>query len=111
MADDKKDYDYSGLLAPEERGNKVDEERAKRAEDAKVSDPAFVDYEHAMENYESRPDVETLANRRARENGTSFADAAFRREAGADSAVVTTDDVAPKAAEAKAADKPAADKK
>lgn len=26
----------------------------------------------ALENYEAREDVETLANRRARENGTSF---------------------------------------
>jgi hypothetical protein len=111
MADDKKDYDYSGLLAPAERGNKVEEESAKRAADAGVKGPEFVDYERAMENYQSRPDVETLEQRLARENGTSFADAAFRREAGADSAVVTTDDVAPKAAEAKAADKPAADKK
>jgi hypothetical protein len=91
MADDKKkDYDYSALLAPAERGNKVDEERAARAEEAKVSDSAFVDYEAALENYESRPDVETLAQRRAREAGTSFQDAAFRREAGENSPGVTT---------------------
>lgn len=99
MADDKKksDYDYSGLLASEERGNKVDEDRAKRAEDAKVTDPAFVDYEHALENYESRPDVETLEQRRARENGTSYHDASFRREVGeADAGVVTSDKVADK---------------
>jgi len=97
MADDKKKaYDYSGLLAPEERGNKVDEERAARAEEAKVTDPAFVDYEEALENYESRPDVETLAQRRAREAGTSFADAAFRRDATADAGVVTSDKAAKK---------------
>lgn len=94
MADDKKksDYDYSGLLAPVERGNKVDEERLERAEEAKVTDPAYVDYEHALENYESRPDVETLEQRRARENGTSFHDAAFRRDATvAEAGVVTSD--------------------
>lgn len=110
MANDKKsDYDYSGLLAPVERGNKVDEERAKRTEDAKVSDPAFVDYEHALENYEGRPDVETLEHRRAREAGTSFHDASFRREAGeAQAGVVTSaqvsgeaDKAAPKAADKK----------
>lgn len=100
MADDKKkDYDYSGLLAPQERGNKVDEERVARAEEAKVTDPAYVDYEAALENYESRPDVETLEQRRARENGTSFADAAFRRDAEADQAGVVT------SAKAKADDK------
>src|SRR5688500_10334479 len=96
MADDKKksDYDYSGLLAPVERGNKGDEERAKRAEEAKVTDPAFVDYEHALENYESRPDVETLEQRRAREAGTSFHDAHFRRDAEeAKPGVVTSDQV------------------
>lgn len=98
MANDKKkDYDYSGLLAAEERGNKVDEDRAKRADEAGVTDPAFVDYEQALENYEGRPDVETLEQRRARESGTSFADASFRREVGeADAGVVTSDKAAVK---------------
>jgi hypothetical protein len=94
MADDKKkDYDYSGLLAPEERGNKVDEEAAERAAEAGKVAPEYVDYEAALENYESRPDVETLEQRRARENGTSFADAAFRREVGQaqEGGVVTSD--------------------
>jgi hypothetical protein len=96
MADDKKDYDYSGLLAPEERGNKVDEEAAARAAEAGKVAPEYVDYEAALENYESRPDVETLEQRRARENGTSFADAAFRREVGASDAGVVTSDEATK---------------
>lgn len=93
MADEKKkDYDYSGLLAPEERGNKVDEEAAKRAEEAGVVAPEYVDYEEAQRNYESRPDVETLEHRRAREAGTSFDDTKFRREVGgADEGVVTSD--------------------
>jgi hypothetical protein len=112
MADDKnKEYKYDDLLAPQERGNKVDEEAADRAAEAGVKAPEYVDYEEALQNYESRPDVETLEERRARENGTSFGSAAFRREAGNDSAVTTTDDVAPKAAEAKVEAKKADDKK
>lgn len=71
----------------------VIEANAKAAADAGVIDAAFVDYAHALENYESRPDVETLAARRAREVGGSFHDADFRREIGgvADTGVVTTD--------------------
>ena len=103
MADDKKkDYNYDALLAPVERGNKVDEETAKRTEEAGVTHPAFVDYEEAQENYQSRPDVETLEQRRAREAGTSFSDAAFRRQAGENSPGVTTsEDVAAEPADEK----------
>lgn len=49
------------------------------AEEAGVVNPAHVDYVEALENYESRADVETLAARRAREAGTSFSDADFVR--------------------------------
>lgn len=52
---------------------------AELAEEAGVVNPAHVDYEEALKNYESRDDVETLANRRARENGTAFSDADFVR--------------------------------
>lgn len=57
-----------------------------------VIDAAFVDYDKALENYESRPDVETLESRRARENGTAFSEANFRREIGgaAEAGVVTS---------------------
>ena len=88
----KNEYKYDELLAPAERGNKVDEEAAARAEDAGVKSAEYVDYEAALQNYESRPDVETLEQRRARENGTSFGDAAFRREAGQDQPGVVTSD-------------------
>lgn len=79
--------------------NSVDEAAAKRARDAGVIDPAFVDYEKALENYQGRSDVETLERRRARENGTDFSDASFRRtlegleadESGADGGLVTSD--------------------
>lgn len=39
-----------------------------------VTAPEFVNYAAAMENYESRPDTEPLAQRRARENAVAFAD-------------------------------------
>lgn len=45
---------------------------AKRAKGAGVAKPYQVDYAEALGNYEAREDVETLANRRAREVGTTF---------------------------------------
>lgn len=70
----------------------VEEAAAKRAKDAGVSDAAFVNYEEALENYEGRPDVEPLSERRAREGGRDFNAASFRREAGTDEGGVTTSD-------------------
>ncbi|QDH94046.1 hypothetical protein SEA_EVY_211 [Streptomyces phage Evy] len=79
------------------------DEDAKRAEDAGVKDSAFVDYEAALDNYQSRADVETLAARRAREGGWKFEDAAFRRSAKDDEltggGVVTSDQATDKAPE------------
>ena len=78
-----KDKEYKPVTAQEALAptvdNTVDEDAAKRAEDAGVIAAAYVDYEKAMENYESRPDVETLEHRRAREAGRSFDEASFRR--------------------------------
>jgi hypothetical protein len=51
-----------------------------RAKAAGVSDVSYIDYAEALENYESRPDAEPLANRRARENAVAFADQDFARE-------------------------------
>jgi hypothetical protein len=69
------------------------EAQAALADEHGVTDAVFADYEHALENYESRPDVETLEARRARENGTSFHDASFRRQVAAveDTGLVATD--------------------
>lgn len=61
-------------------GARVSDEEKKAAAEAGVVDAAFIDYDKALENYESRSDVETLADRRARENGTAFSEANFRRE-------------------------------
>jgi hypothetical protein len=69
--------------------DKVDVHSAKAAEEAGVTAPEYVDYEAALENYEARSDVETLAQRRARESGVSFADADFRRK-GEGNAVTTS---------------------
>jgi hypothetical protein len=69
------------------------EDAKKRAEEAGVTDAAFIGYEEALHNYESRPDIETLKERRAREGGRDFSDAAFRRKVGGtdNAGVVTTD--------------------
>ncbi len=53
-----------------------DEARAKAAG---VKDVSAIDYAEALHNYETRPDAETLAHRRARSNATTFADQDFAR--------------------------------
>lgn len=84
----------------------VEEAAAKRAADAGVRGPEFVNYEEALENYQERPDVETLADRRAREGGRDFNAASFRRTLGGDEGGVTTsDDVEAKPVAKKAAAK------
>lgn len=76
----------------------VDVEDAKeRAAKAGVTDSAFVDYEEALKNYEGRSDIEPLKERRAREGGRDFSDAAFRRQVGGKTPGVVTTDTAVKA--------------
>lgn len=58
----------------------IDTGSKQLAEEAGVTDAAYADYAEALKNYEARDDVETLAERRAREFGVSFEDASFRRE-------------------------------
>ncbi len=48
-------------------------------------------YEEALKNYEERPDIEPLDERRAREVGSDFRDGAFVRD-GEATGVITTDD-------------------
>lgn len=56
---------------------------AKAAADAaNVSNAAFIGYAAALNTHQSREDIESLADRRARTQGDAFADADFmRREA------------------------------
>ena len=58
----------------------TDEENKKKAADAGVVSAAYVDYEKALKNYESRSDIETLEQRLAREIGGSFDTASHVRE-------------------------------
>ena len=60
----------------------TDLENDKRAADEGVLHEAFVGYEEALDNYQSRSDVETLEQRLAREVGPEFATAHFARERG-----------------------------
>lgn len=77
------------VVAPHD--DKVAADEAALAEQEGVVAGAYADYEEALKNYEARSDVETLEARRAREAGTSFSDAAFRRDADvADEGLVTT---------------------
>lgn len=78
MSKDYKPVTAQDALAPTV-DHSVDKDAAERAERAGVVDAAYVDYEEALDNYQSRPDVESLDHRRAREVGRSFEEAAFRR--------------------------------
>jgi hypothetical protein len=75
------------------------DEDKERAEEAGVTDVAYVDYEKALENYEARVDVETLAERRARDLGVTFDDGAFVRRNETQGGVVTSKAAAKKKAE------------
>lgn len=86
---DKKDVDYNPVTAADAVAaytDPVDAEGRELAEQEGVVSASHVDYEKALKNYESRSDVETLEARRARENGTTFDAASFRRDANVDEA-------------------------
>lgn len=57
----------------------VDITAAAAAAAAGVYNAAFIDYANALEAYESRSDVETLAHKNARNAPDTFADADFMR--------------------------------
>lgn len=89
----------------------VEEAAAKRAKDAGVTGPEFVNYAEALENYQARPDVEPLDERRAREGGRDFQAASFRREVGGtDNSGVTTSEEVTTTADAKPAARKTASK-
>lgn len=70
-----------------EAGDKVQEtvyenpdtEAKAAADTANVSHAAYIGYAAALNTHQSRADIETLADRRAREAGDAFADADFMR--------------------------------
>lgn len=78
---------------PVEAGDKVnvtvqatpDAEAKAAADSANVSNPAFIGYAAALAAYESRADIETLADRRAREGASDDADQDFMRRKAYDS--------------------------
>lgn len=57
-----------------------DADAADFAETNGVSNAAYANYATALDAYQSRTDIETLADRRARENGTTFAAGDFMRQ-------------------------------
>lgn len=79
------DRDISGgitaadKLAESDRGENPDVESKAAAAAAGVSHPAYVDYASALEAFEARDDIETLAARRARDNGADFNAGGFMR--------------------------------
>lgn len=61
-----------------------DTEAAAAAETAGVSNAAFIGYAAALTTHESREDIESLADRRTRENAADYADADFMRAVASD---------------------------
>ena len=85
----KEDYNVADRkFTSLEAGDKVQEtvfvspdaDSQKAALDAGVSHPAFIDYAEALETHQSRADIETLADRRAREYGSDFEAGEFMRQ-------------------------------
>lgn len=57
----------------------LDDAARAAADAANVSRNSYVNYAAALTNYEARADIESLANRRAREAATTFAAQDFAR--------------------------------
>lgn len=70
----------------------LQEEARQRAETANVTRSEYVNYADKFAAYESRDDVETLADRRARENGENAA-AADHVRSSTDANVARTDGI------------------
>src|SRR6478609_414794 len=82
MAEKTKDNHYTpdwvtaaDAVAPYDKDDKsIAAERAELRDKHDVVSASFAEYAEALDAYQERDDVETLANRRARENGTGFTD-------------------------------------
>lgn len=104
---DKQEVDYNPVTAQVAIASTYSApvtDDAELAEEAGVANGKNVDYEEALRNYESRSDVETLANRRAREGAAAFEDQAFARTAdpeGVVTAMTATQEDVDKAEESK----------
>lgn len=70
--------------------NEVDQDARDLADAANVTHSEYVNYAARLTNYESRDDVEPLAERRAREAGDQFSDTDFRRAGTGSIAVFTS---------------------
>lgn len=86
----KEDYNVADrTIESLEAGDKVlettfdnpDTDAAEFAATEGVSQAAYANYATALNAHQSRADIETLADRRAREYGDQFSDADFMREA------------------------------
>ena len=69
----------AAAMEGEEKWNVLQEEALQRAKDADVTRSEYAGYAEAFAEYEKRDDVETLADRRAREAGDSASDTNFVR--------------------------------
>lgn len=80
----EEDFSAASTIAPLDRANTVDPAAEAAAEAAHVEKPEYINYAEALAVYESRSDIEPLADRRARDNGATFAATDFVRSSDAD---------------------------
>lgn len=77
------DRPNAGLTAGEKVAETVQEtpdaETRAAADAAGVSDPAHIGYAAALNTFQARDDIESLASRRLREYGDQFSDADYMR--------------------------------
>jgi hypothetical protein len=82
------DRPNAGLTAGEKVQETVfdnpDTEAQAEAASEGVSNAAFIGYAAALNTFQGREDIETLADRRARSQGDSFADGDFMRAEASD---------------------------
>ena len=77
------DRPLAGLTAGDKVAQVVQEtpdaDAKAAAETAGVSNAAYIGYADALETFQERDDIETLADRRARDNASTFGAADFMR--------------------------------
>ena len=78
----QEEYSAESVVAELDRDSALEAERKADADAAGVSEARFQGYAQVLGVYEARTDVESLADRRARHYGDTFAEQDFARAEG-----------------------------
>ena len=84
-------YSAGEVTAEADNDSSLERDRAAQAKAANVRDARFIGYAEVLSVYADRPDVETLAERRARHLGTDPGQQSFTRAADYDAGAGTSD--------------------